>query len=79
MNRTTHEPDKSVGGTFRYDAAGRFVHHTPPTSPASTPAPAQEPDATPIVDTESAPADAPAAAPAATPHRKRGFNRGNQE
>ena len=76
MNRDTHEPDKSVGGTFHYDADGRFLHHTAPTRPAS--APAQSPDAT-STPIESAPADAPVAAPAATPHRKRGFLRGNQE
>jgi len=42
-----HPPDKSVGGTFHYDAQGHFVRHDPPTAPAAAALPEPEAPASP--------------------------------
>ncbi len=39
-----HMPDRSLGGTFHFDADGNFLHHDAPTRPAGTPPAADIPE-----------------------------------
>lgn len=42
VSKLKTEPNKSVGGTFFYDAEGNFLRHKPTTAAAKTPEPTRK-------------------------------------